>query len=119
LLAELRSQFDAVIVDTPALTAGIDGFALGAECGNILLVMRCARTDLRATMMKLDILRRLPVNIHGVVLNDVQPTGEYRYYAYETSYAGVSETAVVKGNGAGKNGKGSGKAPQRRVLGAG
>lgn len=120
LLSELRSQFDAVIVDTPALTAGIDGFALGAECGNILLVMRCARTDLRATMMKLDILRRLPVNIHGVVLNDVHPTGEYRYYAYATSYAGAAETAAVGGNGAGnQNGKGSGRAPQRRVLGAG
>lgn len=84
LLAALRSRYDAIIVDSPPLGAGVDAFALGAAVGNVLVVLRTGRTDKAEAGAKLDMLERLPIRLLGAVLNDVKG-GEgygYRYYSY-------------------------------------
>lgn len=85
LLAELRDQFDAIIVDSPPLGAGIDAFALGAACGNALVVLRHGKTNVRATALKLQVLERLPIRIVGALLNEVRSTGDYQYYYADTT----------------------------------
>jgi capsular exopolysaccharide synthesis family protein len=86
LLPELRRQFDAIIVDSCPLGAGIDPFALAAVTGNIIIVVRAGKTDLRLARAKLEALARFPTNVLGVVVNDVKVAGDYREYSYLPQY---------------------------------
>jgi succinoglycan biosynthesis transport protein ExoP len=82
LLLSLRSAYDVILLDSPPLGAGVDPYVLSTATGNLLLVLRTGVTDRELAEAKLDMLDRLPVRILGAVLNDVQPTGHYRYYGY-------------------------------------
>jgi succinoglycan biosynthesis transport protein ExoP len=82
LLLSLRGAYDVILLDSPPLGAGVDPFVLGTATGNLLLVLRTGVTDRELAEAKLDMLDRLPIRILGAILNDVQPTGHYRYYGY-------------------------------------
>jgi capsular exopolysaccharide synthesis family protein len=87
LIAQLRATHDVVIIDTPPLAAGIDGYAISAAAGQMLLVVRVGQTERRMAAAKLVIADRLPINIIGAVLNGVNLSGEYSYYEYAPGYA--------------------------------
>ena len=91
LVKDLRSRFDVVIFDTPPLAAGIDGYAVASAAGSLLVVLRVGQTERRMAAAKLLLVRRLPINIMGAVLNAVPPSGEYEYYGYVGSYAAADE----------------------------
>ena len=82
LVNELRSQFDAIIIDSAPLAAGIDPYALGAASGAMLVVLRAGETDTKLAQAKLGTIDRLPVRLIGSVLNDVGTDATYRYYSY-------------------------------------
>lgn len=82
LIAELRTQFDAIIIDSAPLAAGIDPYALGAASGAMLVVLRAGETDTKLAQAKLGTIDRLPVRLIGSVLNDVGADATYRYYSY-------------------------------------
>ena len=87
-LVEILSQkFDVVIFDTPPLAAGIDGYAISAAAGHVLMVLRMGQTERRLAAAKLSALDRLPVDIIGAALNAVPSTGEFQYYAYSSGYS--------------------------------
>lgn len=86
LLAMARREYDAIVIDSPPLSAGIDAFALATACGNAVIVLRHGRSDLRMAGLKLELLRQLPVRTHGAVLNEVKAEGLYRYYSYASAY---------------------------------
>jgi succinoglycan biosynthesis transport protein ExoP len=92
LLSQLRSRFDAIIVDSPPLGAGIDPLALAVHTGNLLMVLRIGETDRKLAHAKLQALGRLPIRVLGAVLNDVPAEGVYKYYAYGYTEAAVSGT---------------------------
>jgi succinoglycan biosynthesis transport protein ExoP len=82
-MMQLRANYEAIIVDTPPLEAGVDPLALGTLTGSMLLVVRTGATDRVLIEAKLDVLERLPIRILGAVLNDVPPHGVYKqYYRY-------------------------------------
>jgi capsular exopolysaccharide synthesis family protein len=87
----LRSRFDAIIVDTAPLGAGIDPYALGAAAGSMMLVLRTGQTDRKLAQAKLTTLDRLPVRLIGAVLNDIQAEGMYKYYSYLDGYGTLDE----------------------------
>lgn len=83
LLNGLRPNYDAILVDTAPLGAGVDPFVLGTLTGNLLLVLRTGATDREMALAKLELLDRLPIRILGAILNDVPSRGAYqRYYHY-------------------------------------
>lgn len=82
LMSEVRGSYDAVIVDSPPLAAGADGFALGTVTGTLALVLRTGVSDRELAGAKLEVLQHLPIRVLGAVLNDVRPHGAYRYYSY-------------------------------------
>jgi polysaccharide biosynthesis transport protein len=86
LIGTLEDQYDAIIVDSPPLGAGIDPFALGTATGNMLLVLRPGATDRKVAEAKLKTLERFPVRLLGAVLNDVPLEGAYQQYAYVYGY---------------------------------
>jgi Mrp family chromosome partitioning ATPase len=86
LLADLRGQYDVIVVDTPPLTAGVDPFIVATETGSLLLVLRTGHSHREITGAKLEVLDRLPVRLLGAVLNDVPRGAAYGYYAYYSYY---------------------------------
>jgi polysaccharide biosynthesis transport protein len=86
LVETLKSTFDVVIFDTPPLAAGIDGYAVSAATGHLLMVLRIGKSDRRLAAAKLAVMHRLPVTIVGTVLNGVELSGEFQYYAYTPGY---------------------------------
>ncbi len=91
LLTRVRSHFSVILVDSPPLAAGVDPFVLATRTGSLLLVLRTGVTDRELALTKLDNLDRLPIRVLGAVLNDVSPTGVYRYYGYLGGYETAEE----------------------------
>ena len=91
MLRALRTRFDAVILDTAPLGAGIDPYALGAAAGTMMIVLRTGQTDRKLAQAKLMTLDRLPVRLIGAVLNDIQAEGMYKYYSYLDGYGTLDE----------------------------
>jgi succinoglycan biosynthesis transport protein ExoP len=92
LINAVRPRFDAIIVDSAPLAAGIDAYALGAATGNMILVMRTGLTDRRVARAKLKVAERLPINIIGAVVNAVPAAGLYSEYSYLYGYDADDET---------------------------
>ncbi|MGE5091900.1 MAG: GumC family protein [Bacillota bacterium] len=94
LLIELKGRYNAIIVDSPPLGAGIDPFVLGTATGNMLLVLRSGETDRKMAEAKLKLLDKLPVRILGAVLNDISAADTaYKYYHYVYGYTADEEPA--------------------------
>ncbi len=92
LLVELRTRYQAIIVDSPPLGAGVDPLILASLTGTLVLVLRNGKTDRQFAGARLDALQRLPIRILGAVLNDVSATeGMYRYYSYVAGYRSEDE----------------------------
>jgi capsular exopolysaccharide synthesis family protein len=85
VMTTLKGRFDVIIVDSAPLSAGIDPLVLATQTTNLLLVLRVGETDRRLADAKLRLVDRLPVRAIGAVLNAVNVTGSYRYYAYNYS----------------------------------
>ncbi|HEY2025747.1 MAG TPA: CpsD/CapB family tyrosine-protein kinase, partial [Gemmatimonadaceae bacterium] len=86
LITDLKTRYDAVIFDTPPLAAGIDGYAIAAATGSLLVVLRIGQTEKRMAAAKMLLVDRLPINILGAVLNAAPTGGEYEYYGYVSGY---------------------------------
>lgn len=87
LLMELKPRFDAILIDSPPLGAGVDAFALGTLTHNVLFILRTGSTDRTMAAAKLDIVDRLPIRVLGAVLNGTpSDTSPYRYYSYIAGY---------------------------------
>ena len=97
LLVRMRSTYQVILIDSPPLGAGVDPIILGTATGNLLMVLRTGVTDRGLAEAKLDMIQRFPIRVLGAVLNDVRPTGQYRYYAYQyymPSYEAREEQSV-------------------------
>jgi len=87
LVQALRQSYDVVIFDTPPLAAGIDGYAISAATGNLLMIVRIGQTERRLAAAKLAVADHLPINMIGTVLNCVDLRGEFQYYGYAVGYS--------------------------------
>lgn len=91
LLQELEVRFNAILMDSPPLGAGVDAYVLGAATGSLALVIRSGETDRHLAEAKLSLVDRLPIRVLGAVLNDVRAGGAYRYYSYLYGYSASDE----------------------------
>lgn len=94
LLMSLRTEYSAIIVDSPPLGAGVDPMVLAALCGSLVMVLRTGVTDKDLAESRLHDVHRLPIRVLGAVLNDVQPQGVYRYYSYLPGYRAEDEVEL-------------------------
>ncbi|CAN5605561.1 polysaccharide biosynthesis tyrosine autokinase [soil metagenome] len=95
LIAYSRSRYDAILIDSPPLTAGIDPLVLATLSANVLLVMRTGVTSRTIADAKLAMLDRLPVRILGAILNGFDSGEAYRYYSYLPGYESHGEGEPV------------------------
>jgi tyrosine-protein kinase Etk/Wzc len=67
---QLKSQYDYVMVDAPALADNDDARIIAASCDGTLIVMRQGAASRRAVQDAKDALLSVGANIAGIVIND-------------------------------------------------
>lgn len=85
LLAQVRSAFDLVILDTPPLNVIADAATIATKVDATLLVVRSGVTDREALKLTLERLSRSEGPVAGVVLNGVDLPSQYASYSYQNA----------------------------------
>jgi capsular exopolysaccharide synthesis family protein len=90
-IAELRSQFKFIVVDSPPIMAATDAVILSVQADGVLLVVRSGETPKEAFTRARDLLVGVKCRLLGVVLNAVDSSSpdyyySYRYYPYSYGY---------------------------------
>jgi polysaccharide biosynthesis transport protein len=96
-IAELRTKFKFVVIDSPPIMAATDAVILSVQTDGVLLVVRSGETPKEAFTRTRDLLVSVKCHILGVVLNAVDSGApdyyySYRYYPYSYGY-GPQEAA--------------------------
>src|SRR6476661_2081707 len=91
-IAELRTKFKFVIVDSPPILAATDAVILSVQTDGVLLVVRSGETPKEAFTRTRDLLISVKCRLLGVVLNAVDSSApdyyySYRYYPYSYGYS--------------------------------
>jgi polysaccharide biosynthesis transport protein len=90
-IAQLRSQFKFIVVDSPPIMAATDAVILSVQADGVLLVVRSGETPKGAFTRARDLLVGVKCRLLGVVLNAVDSSSpdyyySYRYYPYSYGY---------------------------------
>lgn len=90
LVAELRREYDYVIMDTPPILAVTDATVVATIADATILVMRSGETEEGAAQRAAEQLRRVRARIAGAVLNGVHQRHDYAvtYYSYRNEGSG-------------------------------
>ena len=98
-IAELRTKFKFIVIDSPPVMAATDAVILSVQADGVLLVVRSGETPKEAFTRTRELLSSVKCRILGVVLNAVDSGApdyyySYRYYPYSYGY-GPQEAADV------------------------
>jgi len=90
-IAELRTKFKFIVIDSPPIMAATDAVILSVKADGVLLVVRSGETPKEAFTRTRDLLASVKAHLLGVVLNAVDSTApdyyySYRYYPYSQGY---------------------------------
>jgi len=90
VLAQLREQYDHIVLDTPPSLSVTDAVVLSPRADAVVLVIRSSQTTKQALRRARDILAQVSAKVVGVLLNAVDLTSPdyYYYYEYQGKYAG-------------------------------
>src|SRR5208282_4968729 len=89
LLAQLREQYDHIVIDTPPSLSVTDAVVLSPRADAVVLVIRSGQTTKTALRRSRDILTQVNAKVVGVLLNavDLSSPDYYYYYEYQGKYA--------------------------------
>ncbi|HYL84944.1 MAG TPA: polysaccharide biosynthesis tyrosine autokinase [Candidatus Angelobacter sp.] len=90
-IAELRTKFKFIVIDSPPIMAATDAVILSVQADGVLLVVRSGETPKEAFTRTRDLLASVKSRVLGVVLNAVDSSApdyyySYRYYPYSYGY---------------------------------
>jgi capsular exopolysaccharide synthesis family protein len=90
-LAELRTKFKFIVIDTPPVMAATDAVILSVKADGVIMVVRSGETPKEAFSRTRDLLMSVKCRLLGVVLNAVDSSApdyyySYRYYPYSYGY---------------------------------
>jgi succinoglycan biosynthesis transport protein ExoP len=80
LMAQWRSEYDHIIIDTPPVLPFADALVMSAMADGVILVARSGVSRQKALVRARDILARMGTNIIGFVLNSVKRRESYYDY---------------------------------------
>jgi polysaccharide biosynthesis transport protein len=83
LIAELRGQYDHIVIDTPPTLSVTDAVVLSPTADATILVIRSGQTTKQALRRARDVLMQVNAHVAGVLLNAVDLTSPDYYYYYE------------------------------------
>ncbi len=79
LIAQWRSSYDYVVMDTPPVTLVSDALVLSACADTAILVVRSGMTTGRAIRRTRDALQRAHANVSGILLNAVTTAHQFGF----------------------------------------
>jgi polysaccharide biosynthesis transport protein len=82
ILLQASSIYDLIVIDSPPVLPFPEPLQLAAAVDGVLLVALAGKTNRKAVAAAATALRRLPVNLLGVVLNEVSRKTASDYYPY-------------------------------------
>jgi capsular exopolysaccharide synthesis family protein len=90
-IAELRTKYKFIVIDSPPIMAATDAVILSVQADGVLLVVRSGETPKEAFTRTCDLLTSVKCHLLGVVLNAVDTSTtdyyySYRYYPYSYGY---------------------------------
>ncbi len=90
-IAELRTKYKFIVIDSPPIMAATDAVILSVQADGVLLVVRSGETPKEAFTRTRDLLISVKSHLLGVVLNAVDASApdyyySYRYYPYSYGY---------------------------------
>jgi len=90
-IAELRTKFKFIVIDSPPIMAATDAVIVSVHTDGVLLVVRSGTTPKEAFTRTRDLLNSVKCRVLGVVLNAVDSGApdyyySYRYYPYSYGY---------------------------------
>ena len=90
VLAQLREQYDHIVIDTPPTLSVTDAVVLSTRADAVVLVIRSGQTTKTALRRARDLLTQVNARICGVLLNavDLASPDYYYYYEYQAKYGG-------------------------------
>jgi capsular exopolysaccharide synthesis family protein len=92
LIERLRAEYEMVIFDAPPLNLVTDAAVLGIMADTTILVTRAGKTEKGALEHAVGQIAHVRAPFGGVIINDVDLTGDARYYGYAYGYGyGVEE----------------------------
>jgi succinoglycan biosynthesis transport protein ExoP len=81
LIADLRSTFTYIVIDSPPIAHFADGVVLSQVVDGVLLVINSGKTPRESVQQSYQLLHDVGATIVGVVLNNVKPLPfDYSYY---------------------------------------
>ena len=83
VLAQLREQYDHIVIDTPPSLSVTDAVVLSPRADAVVLVIRSGQTTKQALRRSRDILMQVNAKVVGVLLNAVDLSSPDYYYYYE------------------------------------
>jgi capsular exopolysaccharide synthesis family protein len=100
-IAELRTKFKFVVIDSPPIMAATDAVILSVQVDGVLLVVRSGETPKEAFTRTRDLLNSVKCRLLGVVVNAVNPSApdyyySYRYYPYSYGYGPQDTKETVR-----------------------
>jgi capsular exopolysaccharide synthesis family protein len=89
VLAQLREEYDHIVVDTPPTLSVTDAVVLSPRADAVILVIRSGQTTKQALRRSRDVLMQVNAKVSGVLLNavDLSSPDYYYYYEYQGKYA--------------------------------
>jgi len=87
VIEEATAEYDLVILDGPPAIGFAEPLTMAAAVDGVLVVARAGQTQQKAVASLLNTLKRLRVNVIGVVLNQVNRDATNSYY-YQANYGG-------------------------------
>ena len=106
VLAQLREQYDHIVVDTPPSLSVTDAVVLSQRADAVVLVIRSGQTTKQALRRARDILARVNAKVVGVLLNavDLSSPDYYYYYEYQGKYSRYYQDEDASHHDAGDDG---------------
>lgn len=97
LTEQFKAHFDMIIFDAPPVLAVTDAQILGQMVAGMLLVVDVEKTQRKAAVRAVELLRQVDVPIVGAVLNRLSKSTRGYYYYYSDYYYRDEEGAAQDG----------------------
>jgi succinoglycan biosynthesis transport protein ExoP len=100
VLAQLREEYDHIVIDTPPSLSVTDAVVLSPRADAVVLVIRSGQTSKQALRRSRDLLTQVNAKVVGVLLNavDLRSPDYYYYYEYQGKYAGYYREETSSGH---------------------
>ncbi|MFQ5746597.1 MAG: polysaccharide biosynthesis tyrosine autokinase, partial [Gemmatimonadota bacterium] len=95
LLAQIRTGYESIVIDSPPVLAVTDAAVLGPMVDGVILVLRAEQTDREAAEYAVRQLRHVNAKILGIVMNDMRRAG-VGYSSYYHAYYGDEDRGRLR-----------------------